>query len=134
MTYQSIITALYYMLIYAEGNVNSKEIASIKQMIKAEGLLEEEFNVQMRMLESKDKSLLFSQCMLSMKELSHEQQVRIVAWLCVVANADGFMERTEWQFIYRIYHKELNLPLNEIFNVQKDLNKVIFEQSSLTIL
>jgi uncharacterized tellurite resistance protein B-like protein len=122
------------MLIYADGNVNEKEIASIKQMIKAEGLIEADFNVQIHLLDSKDKSILFSECMLGLKELSYEQQVRVVAWLCVVANADGFMERTEWQLIYRIYHKELNLPLNEIFNVQKELNKTVWEQSTLPIL
>jgi uncharacterized tellurite resistance protein B-like protein len=134
MTYNSILAGLYYMLIYADGNVNGKEIASIKQMTKAEGLIEEEFNIQIRLLDSKDKAILFSECMLGLKELSHDQQIRIVAWLCVAANADGFMERTEWQLIYKIYHKELNLPLNEIFNVQKELNKLIWEQSTLTIL
>lgn len=134
MNYNSIITGLYYMLIYADGSVNEKEVASIKHMIKAEGLNEAEFNVQMRMLESKDKGILFSDCMIGLKKLTHEQQVRVVAWLCVVANADGFMERTEWQLIYKIYHKELNLPLNEIFTVQKELSKMIWEQSTLTIL
>jgi len=44
--------------------------------------------------------------------------------LCVVANGDGFMDKTEWQLIYRIYHKELNLPLEEIFKVQKELNRL----------
>jgi uncharacterized tellurite resistance protein B-like protein len=134
MNHMSIITGLSYLLIYADGNINEKEVASIKQMLKTEGLSETEFDGKIRLLDSKDKSILFSECVLGLKELSHEQQVRVVAWLCVVANADGFMERTEWQLIYRIYHKELNLPLNEIFNIQKELGKVISEQSTLTIL
>jgi uncharacterized tellurite resistance protein B-like protein len=134
MNYTSIVTGLYYLLIYADGSVNEKEITSIKQMVRAEGLNEAEFMVQMRMLESKDKDLLFADCMMALKELDNEQQVRVVAWLCVVANADGFMERTEWQLIYKIYHKELNLPLSEIFNVQKELNKLIWEQTIVTIL
>jgi uncharacterized tellurite resistance protein B-like protein len=134
MNYTSIITGLYYLLIYADGSVNDKEITSIKQMVKAEGLNEAEFMVQMRMLQSKDKDMLLADCMMALKKLGHEQQVRVVAWLCVVANADGFMERTEWQLIYKIYHKELNLPLSEIFNVQKELNKVIWEQTIVTIL
>jgi uncharacterized tellurite resistance protein B-like protein len=134
MNYTSIITGLYYLLIYADGSVNEKEIMSIKQMVKAEALNEAEFMVQMRMLQSKDKDMLFADCMMALKKLDHQQQVRVVAWLCVVANADGFMERTEWQLIYKIYHKELNLPLSEIFNVQKELNKVIWEQTIVTIL
>jgi uncharacterized tellurite resistance protein B-like protein len=134
MNYTSIISGLYYLLIYADGSVNDKEITSIKQMVKAEGLNEAEFMVQMRMLQSKDKDMLLADCMMALKKLGHEQKVRVVAWLCVVANADGFMERTEWQLIYKIYHKELNLPLSEIFNVQKELNKVIWEQMIVTIL
>jgi hypothetical protein len=66
--------------------------------------------------------------------LDLKQQIRIVAWLCVVANADGFMDRAEWQLIYKVYHKELNLPLHDIFAVQKDLNKIIWEQTTMTIL
>jgi uncharacterized tellurite resistance protein B-like protein len=134
MNYSSILTNLYYLLLYADGSVNPKEVTSIKQMIKAEGLNERDFNAQMLVLPSKDKTGLFNESIAGLKKLTHVQQVRIVAWLCVAANADGFMERTEWQFIYRVYHKELALPLNEIFAVQKDLNKIIWEQSTLTIL
>lgn len=134
MNYQAIITGLYYLLIYSDENANEKELDSIKKMIKVDGLNEAEFNVQIRMLELKDKTTLFNNCVLGLKDLSREQQVRVVAWLCVVANADGFMERTEWQLIYKIYHKELNLPLNEIFSAQKELNKLLWEQSTMTIL
>ncbi len=134
MNYGSILTNLYYLLLYADGSVNTKEISSIKQMIKAEALNERDFNAQMMVLPARDKVLLFNESLASLKKLSHVQKVRVVAWLCVAANADGFMERTEWQFIYRIYHKELALPLNEIFAVQKDLNKIVWEQSTLTIL
>jgi uncharacterized tellurite resistance protein B-like protein len=62
--------------------------------------------------------------------LDRNLQIRIVAWLCVVANGDGFMDKTEWQLIYTIYHKELNLPLEEIFKVQKELNRIPREKSS----
>jgi hypothetical protein len=69
--------------------------------------------------------------MIGLKNLNVKQQIRIIAWLCVVANADGFMDRGEWQLIYNIYHKELNLPLHDIFAVQKELNKKIWEKPSV---
>ena len=46
-------------------------------------------------------------------------------WLCVVANADSFMDKKEWMLIYKIYQTELNLQLDDIMQVQKDLNKII---------
>ncbi len=131
MNYNMLITRLYFLLVYADGSVNEKEVAIARQMIKAESLNEEEFNVQIRMLKGKDKQVLFSECMIGLKQLNYKQQVRMIAWLCVVANADGFMDRGEWQLIYKIYHKELNLPLHDIFSVQKDLNKIIWEKSSM---
>jgi uncharacterized tellurite resistance protein B-like protein len=131
MNYNTLITRLYFLLVYADGVVNDKEIAMSKQMIKVEGLNEDEFEVQVKLLNSKDKDVLFSESMVGLKYLDPKQQVRIIAWLCVIANADGFMDRSEWQLIYQVYHKELNLRLHDIFAVQKELNKAIWEKPSM---
>lgn len=133
MSYKSVITSLYYMLIYADGQANRKEVTIARQMMKAEGIEEPEFNALVNALKNKDKSALFAECMNGLRRLERVQQIRIIAWLCVVANADGFMEKSEWQLIYRIYHKELDLPLQEIFTVQKEINRTIWEQSSLAM-
>lgn len=130
MNYNSIITRLYFLLVHVDGVVNENEKAAAKQMIKAEDLVEEEFSVQMQLLKGKDESILFDECISALKNLDQKQQIRLVAWLCVVANADGFMDRTEWQLIYRVYHKELSLPLHEIFKVQKDLNRLVWEKKN----
>jgi len=119
------------MLIIADGKISDKEIASGDQMINIEAINETEFKVQMEGLKSKDQTALLSECLSGLRKLSRAQQIRIIAWLCVVANADGFMDRAEWQLIYRIYHKELDLPLEEIFKVQKELGRLTLEKSSL---
>lgn len=131
MNYKSIITQLYYILIYADGQVNDHERLSGKCLARTEGIDEEEFRVELELLKSKDPSTLLTECAKALKKLDRSQQIRIVAWLCVVANGDGFMDRTEWQLIYKIYHKELNLPLEEIFKVQKEINRLPREKSSL---
>jgi uncharacterized tellurite resistance protein B-like protein len=124
MNYKSILTQLYYILIYADGHVNDHERSSGKGLVKIEGLDEEEFRTQMELLKSKDQTSLLADCIKGLKAMSRFQQIRIIAWLCVVANGDGFMDKTEWELIYRIYHKELGLPLEEIFKVQKELNRL----------
>lgn len=126
MTYNSIITRLYFLLIHADGKVNEKEVSSAKQMMKAEGIGEKDFAAELEKLQSCDHEELLNECITALKQVETAQQIRIVAWLCVLANADGFMDRNEWQLIYRIYHKELNLPLNEIFNVQKELVRLVW--------
>lgn len=129
MTYQSIIIRLYFLLIYADGEANQKELNSAKQMIAAEGIAEPDFVAQIALLKTKASEGIYKEAVEGLKKLERNKQVRIIAWLCVLANADGFMERSEWQLIYKIYHKELALPLNEIFDVQKQLNKLVWEKS-----
>ena|SRR5687768_12703942 len=123
MNYKTILTQLYFILIYADGHVNEHEWSSGKNLVTAEGLEEKEFRVQLELLKSKSRPLILEDCIKSLKKLDRNQQVRMIAWLCVVANGDGFMDKSEWQLIYKIYHKELHLPLEEIFKVQKELNR-----------
>jgi uncharacterized tellurite resistance protein B-like protein len=132
--YTFVLSKLYFLLVYADGSVNEKEAATAKHMIKSEVIHENDFKTLMEVLKSKNKEALLAETMVAAKKLDVKQQIRIVAWLCVVANADGFMDRAEWQLIYKIYHKELNLPLHDIFAIQKELNKTIWEQTTLTIL
>jgi uncharacterized tellurite resistance protein B-like protein len=129
MNYKTILTQLYFILIYADGHVNEHEQSTGKNLVKSEGLEEEEFRVQLELLKSKSHPLLLEDCIKSLKKLDRDQQIRMIAWLCVVANGDGFMDRSEWQLIYKIYHKELQLPLEEIFKVQKELNRQSREQT-----
>lgn len=129
MSYKAILTQLYFILIYADGHVNEHEQSTGKNLVKSEGLEEEEFRAQLESLKSKSRALLLEDCIKSLKKLDRNQQIRMIAWLCVVANGDGFMDKSEWQLIYKIYHKELHLPLEEIFKVQKELNRQSREQT-----
>jgi uncharacterized tellurite resistance protein B-like protein len=129
MTYNTLITRMYFLIAYADGSFDQKEIQMGKQMVKTESLDELEFNVQLQLLKTRDRDQVLVESIPALKALDYDQQVRIVAWMCVVANADGFMDRTEWQLIYKIYHKELSLPLHAIFAVQKQLNRIVWATS-----
>lgn len=125
MSFKSIIVRLYYMLIHCDGKVNEGEVALGKRMMEAENISEAEFDRLMAELQEKDLAALYKQCLVELKRLPAQLQVRCIAWLCVLANADGFMDRAEWQFIYKIYHKELQLPLEVVMGVQKELTKKV---------
>lgn len=122
MNFKAIIIQLYYLLIYTDGKVNQGEIALGKKMIKAEGISEAEFDYQMESLKGKDSALIYKESIANLKKIKTDKQIRCIAWLCVLANSDGFMDKAEWQFIYKVYHKELHLPLDDIMEVQKELN------------
>lgn len=132
MSFKSIIIRLYYMLIHCDGKVNEGEIALGKRMMEAEHISDAEFDRMMTELQERDLAALHKECITELKRLPRQLQIRCIAWLCVLANADGFMDRGEWQFIYKIYHRELQLPLDVIMGVQKELmrkvNTVIVDQ------
>ncbi len=125
MNFKSIIIRLYYALIHCDGKVNDNEIALGKRMMEAEDITEAEFDRMVTEARDKDAAGVQKECIAEMKRLSRQQQVRCIAWLCVLANADGFMDRQEWQFIYKIYHKELGLTLDEVMGMQKELLKKV---------
>jgi len=52
-------------------------------------------------------------------------QIRTIAWLCLIANSDGFMANEEWQFIYKTYFHELKLSREKILEEQKILKSKI---------
>jgi uncharacterized tellurite resistance protein B-like protein len=121
MNYQTVLTNLYFLLVHADGKVNESEVALGKQMIATEKMKSEEFTIQLQLLKSADQAKTFTETLAALKKFSPDKQIRSVAWLCLIANSDGFMDRSEWQFIYKIYHKELHLSMDDVLKSQKEL-------------
>jgi len=127
MNFKEVLTRLYFILICSDGNVNEKEVSYGRKMVEAEGIDEKYFLSQIKLLEVNNQHELLPDAIVGIKKLSRQEQIRCIAWLCVIANADGFMDKAEWQLIYKIYHKELNLPLDEIMKVQKTLAQTMYK-------
>lgn len=117
----SVFAKLYYLMINLDDKVNDKELSLGKHMITIEGFSESEFDRQLERIKLLDANALNNEILSDLRKLTKEQQIRCIAWMCVIANADGFMDRKEWQFIYKIYHKELHISLDEIMKVQNEL-------------
>src|SRR5258705_4249501 len=114
MNHKPVLVKLYYLLIHADGDVNEKELIAGKQMMMAEDINDFEFDRLHDSLKKRNPSVVHSECVEELKKLDHEKQVRCIAWLSAIANADGFMDKSEWHFIYQLYHKELGLQLTEV--------------------
>ena len=133
MDYKYTLTGLYHLLILADDSVNEKELAFGKQMLKVEGIDESVFKTQMEVLKTKKSASIYAECVSGLKKLDKKKQIRCMGWLSAIANADGFMDKEEWELIYKIYHTELGLPLDEIMKMQKDLNLLIHGKSFQSI-
>ncbi len=119
--YLSGMVGLYYLLIHADGDVNEKEISSGHMMMKYEGIDEIAFKSLLNVYSEAEKDVLYKQCVVSLKNCTTEDQIRIIAWMSRVANSDGFMDPEEWKLIYQVYYRELDLDLQDILQAQKDL-------------
>jgi uncharacterized tellurite resistance protein B-like protein len=133
MDYKTTLISLYHLLISADNNVNEKELAFGKEMLKIEGIPEVTFNSKIEELKKKDNTKVYSESLEGLKRLGAQKQIRCMAWLSAIANADGFMDKEEWVLIYKIYHTELGLPLDEIMKLQKELNMLIHGKSFTSI-
>ncbi len=102
-------------------------------MLKVEGIEESAFKSQMEALKTKNSSVIYTECVGGLKKLDKKKQIRCLGWLSAIANSDGFMDKEEWELIYKIYHTELGLPLDEIMKMQKELNLLIHGKSFQSI-
>jgi uncharacterized tellurite resistance protein B-like protein len=132
MDYRETITGLYYLLICADGTVNEKELLLGKKMIVAEGFDEKKFETSVNAFKTRDKELIYRDCVNGLKKLDKKKQIRSISWLCVIANSDGFMDKKEWMLIYKIYENELSLSLDDILKTQKELNKILHGKEFLS--
>ena len=129
MNFRTTLINLYFLLIYADGKVNERELFLGKQMLLAEGFDTIKIESELEQLNQKRKESVLNDSIVSLKKLSSRLQIRCIAWLCVIANADGFMDKDEWKLIYKLYHDELDLPLDDVMKEQKELNKIIHGKS-----
>lgn len=125
MNANATIAQLCHLFIYADGKVDEKEIEVGKRLIEIEQLNAALFNKEMTRLESEfvDKEQLLNDCVFVLKKLEKKVQIRYIAWMCVIANSDGFMDGEEWKLIYRFYHTELSLPLTLIMSEQLNIKR-----------
>jgi len=121
MNANATIAQLYYLFIYADGQVDEKEVEMGKVLIKMEQLNAELFNKELTRLEAQviDRNRLFDDCVAVLKKLEKKVQIRYIAWMCLIANSDGFMDREEWKLVHNFYHKELHLSHDLVLAEQK---------------
>lgn len=116
----------------ADGEVKEKELELVNKMIQVESLSDKDASILLSKFKDKDSGKLLDDCIKDLKKTDKLTQINFLAWLCVIANADGFMDQEEWALIYKVYHKELNLETNEVMNRQKEINRSILNKNNVS--
>lgn len=129
MTNTEAIMGFVHLVVSADGEVKAKELELINKMLLVEKLSAKNAQDLLLPFKTIDKELVFANSIKGFKKSDKASQIKFIAWLCVIANADGFMDQEEWGVIYRIYHKELGLQTNEVMDKQKEINRDILNKS-----
>ncbi len=117
-------SALYYLIIIADGVISEKEIHMGKLMCDHEKFDYDAFEKLIAQYKTMDHQNIMNNCVRVLSNYPYEYQVKCLAWMMKIANADGFMAPEEWKLIYCIYKKELNLNQQDIINLQRELPKL----------
>lgn len=127
----TVNTKLYFLLTHADGEVHKKEEEMGDKMMWHLSMNKDNFNSQLEELSMYDRDMIFNDCIKELKTFDKNDQINCLAWMCLIANADGFMDKNEWDLIYRLYHKHLSLDLPEITARQKELHRFIQQYANI---
>ncbi len=119
--FKETLIKAYYYISSADGSVDTKEIEMGNKMIRKESIDKDAFQKKIESYNAETPEGIIRSLTDDLRKLKREQQIRIIAYMSNVANADGFMDPKEWKMIYNLYKNELNLPLEEIIMVQKTI-------------
>lgn len=122
------VLGLVHLVATADGNVKAKELELVNKLLLVEKLSDKDASVLLEKFQGQSRQMIFDSCIQELKKADKPTQIKYVAWLCVIANADGFMDQQEWALIYQIYHKELGLHMNDVMSKQREINRDILNR------
>ena len=131
MDEHKVLTKLVYLLVHADGQVDQKERVMCQNLVLHEKMEEIRFDALLSELKGSCPIELTRKCIEELKELGKETQERFMAWAFLLANADGIMDNAEWDLIFKIYHKGLQLKNGPIMEQQQELWSAIHKRKPM---
>lgn len=120
MMTEQLLHQLLFLIVYADNIAHEREILLAQNMCLMAGF-DADISEKFKDLIHQDRYHLLKKSVDELKKLPKDLQIRTVAKLCIIANADGFMDKDEWQLIYSIYHNELKLHLDDVLQTQREI-------------
>ncbi len=113
---------IYYLTIYADCDLTDDEYETGQRILKEEDIIIESLNIEvLNKFQALERHEQMADCEACLRELTREEQVKCVAWMCLLAESDWVLSHTE-RDICEYFTKALNLSLAEISLAQSDMN------------
>lgn len=128
MEFKDVIARLFVIVAKSDNEISPKEVSIGSTMLRKSGMSEPDLTMLMHTLPTTVVTEKFYQDTVNhLKKLERSKQIECMAWMCVIANADGWMHPNEWQLIYKLYHKELHLETGTVISRQKEISSTLHE-------
>ena len=132
--FKEAFTYLYFLMLSADKIADLKELSLGNKIIKLEKLNKEEVMRELDILSAMPREKVYEQGMHYLKTTTRENQLKCLAYIDLMAKADGSIDEKERQLLSDLVEKELHLSMSEIIEIEKYLEKAIDKINMRTTL
>ena len=106
--------SLCYLISNVNGDMNHYESRMYEFIKHEEKIPKETAETILNEIESLSPEYIFDRGIKALTKCEKTDQIKCLAWMNKIANADGYLADQEWSIIYKTYKKELDITLEEI--------------------
>ena len=110
--------SLCYLIGNTNGNMTHFETRMYEFIKHEENITEEVADLIVGEIETMSHEYILERGIQALNQCEKTDQVKCLAWMNKIANADGYLADHEWSIIYQVYSKELNITLKEILEFE----------------
>lgn len=110
--------SLCYLVGNTHGNMNHFEERMYEFIKQEENISDEVAELIVNEIDSMSHEYILEKGIQALNQCEKTDQVKCLAWMNRIANADGHLADQEWSIIYQVYDQELNITLEEILGFE----------------
>ena len=110
--------SLCYLIGNTNGDMTHFETRMYEFIKHEENIPEEVAGLILDKITAMSHEYILEKGIQALSQCKKTDQVKCLAWMNKIANADGCLADQEWSIIYQVYHRELNLTLEEILEFE----------------
>ncbi|MCG8319808.1 MAG: hypothetical protein MI921_09930 [Cytophagales bacterium] len=110
--------SLCYLIGNTNGNMTHFETRMYEFIKHKENISEHVADLILNEIESMSHKYILERGVRALSQCEKPEQVKCLAWMNKIANADGYLGDQEWSIIYQVYNKELDITLEEILDFE----------------
>ncbi|MCG8308115.1 MAG: hypothetical protein MI975_12040 [Cytophagales bacterium] len=126
-TFQRAFAHLYYLMLSADKIADLNELELGNKIIALENLDKTEVMKDLDLLSAVPRNEALKDCIDLLKSISRKEQQKCLAYVKLIANADGSYDDSESDLLNEIGTNELNILPSEIRDIERELKQRISE-------